>query len=132
MKIDNGQSGIIQFPLGMNSFYTWGKLIYCVSIFHLWIIFIHYNNSGLFCDPHIIANNKERGFRKPAFANHNSSQNLKLLRYQNIRTRTIASPSQLSNLTQSQNFSDYNCIYILFASNITSKIICSKPITATT
>jgi hypothetical protein len=40
MKSDNGQSGIIQLPLGMNSFYAWGKLIYCVSIFHLWIIFI--------------------------------------------------------------------------------------------
>ncbi len=93
---------------------------------------IHYNNRGLFCDPHIIANNKERSFRKPAFANHNSSQTLKLLRYHNIRTRTIASPSQFSNLIQSQNFSHYNCFYILFAINITSKTICNKPITATT
>jgi len=92
----------------------------------------HYNNRGLFCDPHIIANNKERSFWKPAFANHNSSQNLKLLQNQNIRTRTITSPSQLPNLTQSQNFSDYNCFYILFAINITSKTICNKPITATT
>jgi len=52
-----------------------------------------YNNRGLFCDPNIIANNKERCFRNPAVANHNSSQILKLLRYHNIRTRTIASPS---------------------------------------
>jgi hypothetical protein len=94
--------------------------------------FQHYNNKGLFCDPHIIANNKERSFRKPAFTNHNSLQNLKLLRYQNIRTRTITSPSQLPNLTQSQNFFDYNCFYILCAINITSKTICNKPITAMT
>ncbi len=92
----------------------------------------HYNNRGLFCDPHIIANNKERNFRKPAVANHNSSQTLKLLRYHNIRTCTIASPSQLLNLIQSQNFSDYNCFYPLFMINITSETICSKPITATT
>jgi hypothetical protein len=64
----------------------------------------HYNNRGLFCDPNIIANNKERSFQKPALANHNSSQTLKLLRYHNIRTRTIASPSQLRNLIQSQKF----------------------------
>jgi len=72
---------------------------------YLWIhrFMIHYNNRGLFCDPHIIANNKERSFWKPAFANHNSSQTLKLLRYHNIHTRTIASPSQLPNLIQSQN-----------------------------
>jgi hypothetical protein len=59
-----------------------------------------------FCDPNIIANNKERCFRNPAVANHNSSQIFKLLRYYNIRTRTIASPSELLNLIQSQNFSD--------------------------
>jgi len=64
----------------------------------------HYNNRGLFCDSNIIANNKERSFQKPAVANHNSSQTLKLLRYHNIRIRTIASPSQLRNLIQSQNF----------------------------
>jgi hypothetical protein len=64
----------------------------------------HYNNRGLFCDPNIIANNKERSFQKPTVANHNSSQTLKLLWYHNIRTRTIASPSQLRNLIQSQNF----------------------------
>jgi hypothetical protein len=65
----------------------------------------HYNNRGLFCNSNIIANNKERSFQKPALANHNSSQTLKLLRYHNIRTRTIASPSQLRNFIQSQNFS---------------------------
>jgi hypothetical protein len=93
---------------------------------------VHYNNRGLFCDPNIITKNKERCFRNPAVANHNSSQILKLLRYHNIRTRTIASPSQLPNLIQSPNFSDYNCFYPLFAINITSETICSKPITATT
>jgi len=65
---------------------------------------LHYNNMGLFCDPNIIANNKEKSFKKPAVANHNSSQTLKLLRYHNIHTRTIATPSQLRNLIQSQNF----------------------------
>jgi len=64
----------------------------------------HYNNRGLFCDPNIIANNKERSFQKPAVAKHNSSQTLKLLRYHNIHTRTIASLLQLQNLIQSQNF----------------------------
>ncbi len=49
-------------------------------------------------------NNKERSFQKPTVVNHNSSQTLKLLRYHNIRTCTIASPSQLRNLIQSQNF----------------------------
>jgi hypothetical protein len=39
----------------------------------------HYNNMGLFCDPNIITNNKERNFQKPAVANHNSSQTLDLL-----------------------------------------------------
>jgi hypothetical protein len=92
----------------------------------------HYNNRGLFCDPNIIANNKERCFRNPAVVNHNSSQTLKLLRYHNICTRTIASPSQVLNLIQSQNCSDYNCFYPLFAINITSETICNKPITATT
>jgi hypothetical protein len=95
-------------------------------------ILIHYNNRGLFCDPNIIVNNKERCFRNPAIANHNSSQTLMLLQYHNICTRTIASPLQLPNLIQSQNFSDYNCFYPLFAINITSKTICSKPIIATT
>ncbi len=92
---------------------------------------LHYNNRGLFCDPNIIANNKERNFRKPVVTNHNSSQTLNLLRYHNIRTRTIASPSQLPNLIKSQNFSDYNYFYTLFAINTTSETICNKPITAT-
>jgi hypothetical protein len=30
MKSDNGESGITQLPLGTNSSYTSGKLIYCV------------------------------------------------------------------------------------------------------
>jgi hypothetical protein len=59
---------------------------------------------GLFCDLNIIANNKEKSFQKPAVANHNSSQTLKLLRYHNIRTHIVTSPSQLRNLIQSQNF----------------------------
>jgi hypothetical protein len=101
------------------------------GFFFLWT-FIHYNNRGLFCNPHIIANNKEKSFRKPAFANHNSSQTIKPLRYHNIRTCTIASPSQLPNLIQSQNLYDYNCFYIPFAINITSETICSKPIVVTT
>jgi hypothetical protein len=92
---------------------------------------LHYNNRGLFCDPNIITNNKERNFQKLAVANHNSSQTLNLLRYHNIRTRTIASPSQLPNLIKSQNFSDYNYFYTLFAINTTLETICDKPITAT-
>ncbi len=73
--------------------------------FHVWTCsHKHYNNMGLFCDPNIIANNKQRNFQKPAVANHNSSQTLNLLRYHNIRTRTIASPSQLPNLIKSQTF----------------------------
>ncbi len=92
----------------------------------------HYNNRGLFYDPHIIANNKERRFRKPAFTNHNSSQIVKPLRYENIRTRIIASPSQLPNLIQSQTFYDSNCFYMQFAIDITSETICNKPIATTT
>jgi len=87
----------------------------------------HYNNRGLFCDPHIIANNKEKRFRKPAVANHNSSQTVKPLRYYNIRTRTIASPSQLPNLTQSQKFYDRNCFYIPFAIDINRKLFATNP-----
>jgi hypothetical protein len=100
---------------------TWkGKISmhYSIPIIHFQL-FYHYNNKGLFCDPNIVAN-------------HNSLQTLKLLQYHNIRTRTIASPSQLPNLTQSQNFSDYNCFYTLFAINIALETICNKPITATT
>jgi hypothetical protein len=40
MKSDNGQNDIIQLPLSMNSLYAWVRLIYCVFIFQLWIIFI--------------------------------------------------------------------------------------------
>ncbi len=103
-----------------------------IQICESWVPFnLHYYILGLFCNPNIIANNKERCFWNLAVANHNSSQILKLLRYHNIRTRTIASPSQLPNLIQSQNFSDYNCFYPLFAINTTSETICNKPITAT-
>jgi len=86
-----------------------GKIM-CTIVYHvifpMWMAKLthHYNNRGLFCDPNIIANNKERNFQKPAIANHNSSQTLNLLRYHNIRTRTIASPSQLPNLIKSQTF----------------------------
>jgi hypothetical protein len=87
-------------------------------LYYIFMKYDHYNKRGLFCNPNIIANNKERSFQKPTIANHNSSQTLKLLRYHNIRTCTIASPSQLSNLIQLQNFSDYNSFYPLFAINI--------------
>ncbi len=92
----------------------------------------HYNKRGVYCDPNIIANNNEKSFRKPAVANHYFSQTLKLLRNHNIRTRTIASSSQLPKLIQSQNFFDYNFFYTSFAIPNTSEIICNKPITATT
>ncbi len=92
------------------------------------IFHIHYNNRGLFCDPNIIANNKERSFQKPAVANHNSLQTLKLLWYHNIRTRTIATP-ELDTIAK---LFDYNCFYTLFAINITSETICNTPITAKT
>jgi len=93
---------------------------------------LHYNKRGVYCDPNIIANNKEKSFWKPTVANHNFLQTLKLLRNRNIRTRTIASSSQLPKLIQSQNFSDYNFFYTSFAIPSTSEIICNKPITATT
>ncbi len=41
MKSHNGESGITQLPLGMYSSYAWSKLIYCVFVFHLWIIFTY-------------------------------------------------------------------------------------------
>ncbi len=88
----------------------------------------HYNKRGVYCDPNIIANNKEKSFWKPTVANHNFSQTLKLLRNHNICTRTIASFSQLPKLIQSQNFSDYNFFYTSFAIPSTSEIICNKPI----
>jgi hypothetical protein len=71
----------------------------------------HYNKKGAYCDPNIIANNKEISFRKPAVLNNNSSQTLKPLRNPHLRTRTIASSSQLPKLNQSQNISDYNVFY---------------------
>jgi hypothetical protein len=87
---------------------------------------LHYNNMGLFCDPNIIANNKEKSFWKSTIAKHNSSQTLNLLRYHNIRTRTIASLSQLPNLIKSQTFpiitASIHCLWLtlhwkLFATN---------------
>jgi hypothetical protein len=71
----------------------------------------HYNKKGAYCDPNIIANNKEISFRKPVVPNNNSSQTLKPLRKPHLRTRTIASFSQLPKLNQSQNISDYNVFY---------------------
>jgi hypothetical protein len=41
MKSDNRENGITQLPLGMNFSYAWSKLIFCVFIFHLWIIFTY-------------------------------------------------------------------------------------------
>ncbi len=66
---------------------------------------------GAYCDPNIIANNKEISFRKPAVPNNNSSQTLKPLRNPHLCTRTIASSSQLPKLNQSQNISNYNVFY---------------------
>jgi hypothetical protein len=52
----------------------------------------HYNKKGAYCDPNILANNKEIRFRKPAVPNKNFLQTLKPLRNPHIRTRTIATP----------------------------------------
>jgi hypothetical protein len=41
MKSDNEESAITQLPLGMNSSYTSGKLIYCVFVVHPSIIFTY-------------------------------------------------------------------------------------------
>jgi hypothetical protein len=41
MKSDDGESGIIQLPLSMNSSYTLGKLIYCIFVVHPSIIFTY-------------------------------------------------------------------------------------------
>jgi hypothetical protein len=95
-------------------------------------LYKHYNKRGVYCDQNIIANNKEKSFRKPAVANHNFSQTLKLLQNHNICTHTITSSSQLPKLIQSQNFSNYNFFYTPFAIPNTSEIICNKPITAKT
>jgi hypothetical protein len=39
MKNDNGESAFTQLPLGLNSSYTLGKLIYYVFLVHLSIMF---------------------------------------------------------------------------------------------
>jgi hypothetical protein len=41
MKSDNGESGIAQLPLSMNSFNTLGKLIYYVFVVQSFIIFTY-------------------------------------------------------------------------------------------
>jgi hypothetical protein len=87
----------------------------------------HYNKRGTYCDQNIIANNKENSFWKPAVPNNNSSQTLKPLWNPHLRTRTIASSSQLPKLKQSQNISNYNVFYTWFVIDNTLKIICSKP-----
>ncbi len=92
----------------------------------------HYNKKGAYCDPNILANNKEIRFRKPVVPNKNSSQTLKPLRNPHLYTRTIASSSQLPKLNQSQHIFDYNVFYTRFAIHNTSKIIENKPNIATT
>ncbi len=74
-------------------------------------LLLHYNKRRAYCDPNIIANNKEINFQKPAVLNNNSSQTLKPLRNPHLRTRTIASSSQLPKLKISQNISNYNVFY---------------------
>ncbi len=85
-----------------------------------------------YCDPNIIANNKENSFQKPTVPNNNSSQTLKPLRNPQLRTHTITSSLQLLKLKQSQNIFDYNVFYTWFVIHNTSKIICNKPNIATT
>ncbi len=41
MKSDNGDIDIIQFPLSMIFSYIWDKLIWCVFVVHLWIMFAY-------------------------------------------------------------------------------------------
>jgi len=84
----------------------------------------HYNKKGAYCDPNNLTNNKKIRFRKPAVPNTNSSQTLKPLRNPHLRTRTIASSSQLPKLNPSQHVSDYNVFYTRFA--IHRKIIENK------
>jgi hypothetical protein len=86
----------------------------------------HYNKKGAYCNPNILANNKEIRFRKPAVPNTNSSQTLKPLRNPHLRTRTIASSLQLPKLNPLQHISDYNVFYTRFAIHGTSKIIENK------
>jgi hypothetical protein len=97
----------------------------------MWCV-LHYNIKGAYCDPNILANNKEIRFQKPVVPNKNSSQTLKPLQNPHLRTRTIASSSQLSKPNQLQNISDYNVFYTQFAIHNTSKIIKNKPNIATT
>ncbi len=85
---------------------------------HMWVYYFYIivanfttTKKGAYCDPKIIANNKEISFRKPAVPNNNSTQTFKPLRNPHLRTRTIASSSQLPKLKQSQNISDYNVFY---------------------
>jgi hypothetical protein len=70
----------------------------------------HYNNRGLSCNPHIIANNKERSFRKLAFANHNSSQILSF-----CDTKTFA-PVQLQVLHNFRTWHNRKTFPIITAS----------------
>ncbi len=97
-----------------------------VCRFCIWPWKIHYNKKGAYCDPNILANNKEIRFRKPAVPNMNSSQTLKPLRNPHLCSRTIASSSQLPKLNPSQHISDYNVFYTRFAIHSTSKIIENK------
>jgi hypothetical protein len=41
MKSDNGNINIIQLHLGMNYSYTLNKLISCVFMVHIWIMFTY-------------------------------------------------------------------------------------------
>ncbi len=95
-------------------------------------MYIHYNKKGAYCDPNILANNKEIKFRKPIVPNKNSSQTLKPLRNPHICTRTIASSLQLLKLNPSQHIFDYNVFYTRLAIHSTWKIIENKPKLATT
>ncbi len=97
------------------------------SIKTLFHNFFHYYKKGPYCDPNILANNKEIRFWKPAVPNKNSSQTFKPLRNPHLRTRTIASSWQLPKLNPSQHISDYNVFYTRFAIHSTSKIIENKP-----
>jgi hypothetical protein len=89
--------------------------------------FTHYNKKGPYCDPNILANNKEIRFRKSAVLNKNSSQTFKPLRNPHLRTCTIASSLQLPKLNPSQHISAYKVFYTRFAIHNTSKIIENKP-----
>jgi len=103
--------------------------LFCNESFYFTCVFMknmHYNKKRAYCNPNILANNKEIRFRKPAILNTNSSQTLKPLRNPHLRTRTIASSSQLPKLNPLQHISDYNVFYTRFAIHSTSKIIENK------